>query len=63
MNCPKCGFPTYVRDVAKSDTEIFRKRICRVCGSSVYTVERRQDDAHYDLYALRNGYESPRRKV
>lgn len=39
MNCPKCGGETKVIDLAKAPEDIYRKRGCKQCGSTFFTVE------------------------
>ena len=39
MVCPKCGGKTTVIDGTTTDTKVFRRRKCKVCGELMYTTE------------------------
>ena len=40
MKCPVCGGKTAVKDVAKADSNIYRRRACLNCGHKMYTTEK-----------------------
>ena len=41
MRCPKCNGKLSVKDIVhnKNDNEVYRKRICKECGETIFTTE------------------------
>lgn len=45
MRCPKCGYLAPVRNnTTTDDNEVFRRRRCRHCGHTFYTIEFEVED-------------------
>ena len=41
MKCPNCGKKLLVKDTVHNvaDNEVYRKRICKECGETIFTTE------------------------
>lgn len=45
MNCPRCESPKCrVKDSRVVELNVYRQRVCRVCGYTFYTEETELDD-------------------
>lgn len=43
MTCPECGGKTFVNQMYKDVDSVRRKRLCKECGYSFYTLELDED--------------------
>ncbi len=54
MYCPNCKEKMFCADTASAKQSVYRKYKCGKCGNKLFTSERVDDTARYELACLRS---------